>query len=173
MIQLVLTILAIVLFSAMLAATMNYAPWWYKTANEANEQFTVAFKTMESAYDLAVRANEGIAPQVTSDPDGGFTALYQPLIKFTPSLPRGFSIKYGINASEGSTWSGLNWFCVSADSTNEGVWRGLMRTKGIYSPDQLFVNTACGATSNMDLSSTTPQGPVAVTLYVAYIPGLN
>lgn len=173
MIQLVLTILAIALFAAMLGATMNYAPWWYKAANEANEQFTKSFRVLESAYDLTVRANEGQAPPVTAASDGGFSEGFLPVLRFSPALPPRFTITYGKNESEGSNLSGLNWFCVHTPNINEGAWRGLMRTKALYSQDQMFVNTSCGASTNMSMPASGPEGPVAVTLYVAYTPGLS
>lgn len=176
MFQLILTIISIALTVAMLTASINYIPWWHKTANDTEETMRRSLRQVEQAYDVATRAANGEAPAVQGSADGGFSANFQPVLKLLPAAPPGFTWRYGKNSATEGTWAGLNWFCLEytadEDGASQGSWKGAQRVQALYSADQLTLSGSCGSTSQGPAPSDFPA-PLAVTLYVAYVPGLT
>ncbi len=171
MLQLILTIAAIALTAAFLAASVNYIPWWYKTASDTEDVLRKSLPLVEQAYDVATRANNGTAPAVHDElADGGFEAAFRPVLKLTPVAPPGFRWKYGFNEA-----NGLNWVCLEDIDTsggNEGTWRGVNRARAVYSDQQFVISTSCGSVTNVALPSSYPA-PIAITMYLAYTPGIS
>lgn len=156
----------------MLTATVSYIPWWYKTAEESAATAAKGLSIVEQGYDVAARLNDGVPLEPTAAPDGGFSSLYTPVLKILPAPPLGFTWSYGKNTAGVAPWNGLHWFCLKTSDVNEGSWRGLRRLRAVYSPEQLVMATSCGATSNISLQGEAPS-ELALTLYVAYVPGVS
>lgn len=171
MLQLILTIVAIALTAAFLAASVNYIPWWYKSAADTEEVIRKSLPLLEQAYDVATRADNGTVPAVRDDlADGGFQSIFQPILKLTPAAPGNFRWKYGLNEA-----NGLNWVClenVESGGASEGAWRGVSRARSVYSEQQFVVSDSCGAVTNVALPTSYPTS-LAVTFYLAYTPGVT
>jgi hypothetical protein len=166
--QLIITVFAILLTSALVLAGITYAPWWYKTADNAEIVTVSSLRILEQAYDVSTRANNGLLPPVLSgENDGGFRTNFLPVLKLLPPAVHSFQWKYGAA-------NGLNYFCMEStgSSVNEGAVRGLYRAKAVFSDEQVILNTSCGATSSMAaISGPTPS--LALTMYVAFVPGIS
>lgn len=175
MFQLIITIAAIALTSALLVASINYIPWWYKSAADTEEVTRKSLLLVEQAYDVVTRAANGVPPAVGAGADGGFAANFQPVLKLMPAAPAGFSWRYGqATVGEGS-WANLHYFCLEftgdEEGAGEGAWRGMQRVSALYSPQQLVLGNSCGDTAAYIPSSY--PAPLAVTLFVAYTPGIS
>lgn len=168
MAQLILTIIAIALFGLLSLATINFTPWWYKTAAVAEEVTKSSFRTLEQSYDLSVRLNDGAIPQVNATAaDGGLAQNFIPVIKHIPPAVPGFTWKYGQS-------NGSNYFCMEGEglAVNEGAFRGINRAKALFPETQMFISDTCGAASNNTALSGSSSS-VAVTLFVEFVPGLS
>lgn len=175
MVQLIISLLAIMLTAATVLAGINYVPWWAKTATITEEQVLRSMSLLEQGYDLVVRSADGAAPAVSGSADGGLMASFGSVLKFQPAAPVGFDWVYGKNTVTGSRYEGLNYFCLKPKGTagpGEGIGRGLMRAKAVYSADQVVVNSTCGASSSAVSEDGFPNA-VALTLYVVYTPGVS
>lgn len=175
MFQLIITIAAIALTSALLAVSINYIPGWYKSAADTEAVARKSLLLVEQAYDVATRAANGAPPSTTGAADGGFTSNFQPVLKLLPAAPPGFEWRYGQATGASAPWSGLHYFCLeftkNAEGAGEGAWRGMQRVAALYSNQQLVLSSVCGGTE----ASATPTAypaPLAVTLFVAYTPGI-
>jgi hypothetical protein len=178
MIQLVIVIITIALTAALALASINYLPWWHKSAGDAEQVVRSSLVQLEQAYDATVRAANGTAPAVTGDADGGLMAQFGAVLKFQPAAPAGFTWTYGQHANDGTRYAGLNYFCLrpvvqAADQgAGEGVYKGLQRARSIYSPDQVVISAACDATADSGLPTAYPT-PVYVTMFVRYTSGVT
>ena len=176
MYQLIYVLLAISLTSVLVIASLNYLPGWQKEAGITEKQVATSLTILEQAYDVATRAQSGTPPAVTTAADGGFVSGILPVTRFTPYAPFGYQWLYGVRAADGTQWSGLNYFCLAPISgsagASEGVARGLSRLKPLFSPDQLFISTACGASQNGEAVSG-PAPTMRLTFFVAYTPGIT
>ncbi len=172
MFQLILTIAAIALTSALLLASINYIPWWYKSASDTEEGVRKGLVLVEQAYDVATRTANGVPPST----EGGFSGAVLPVLKLLPVAPAGFEWRYGRAQGAPAPWTNLDYFCLeyTADDgmAGEGVWRGVQRVRGLYSAQQLVIADQCGATVSSASPSSYPQ-KLAVTLYVVYTPGIS
>lgn len=176
MVQLIIVVLAIALLGLLLTATVNYIPWWYKTAADIEEVIRKSLSIVEQGYDVATRATDGTPPAVTTAADGGFAAGFTPVLKVLPAAPPGFTWVYGQRTTNDvPNLTGLNWFCLRHTATgggNEGAWRGSLRAAAVFSNSQYFINSECGAASSLSAPTSYPA-PLAITFYVAYVPGIN
>lgn len=176
MLQLIITIIAIALTSALLAASVNYIPWWYKQSTDVDAVLRAGLPVAEQAYDVVTRANNGVPPAVTADADGGWSANFQPVLKLLPPAPTGFVWKYGKNQAGVAPWNGLNYFCLDYTredlGAGEGVWRGVRKAQSVFSQNQMIVSDQCGDTTNSAPPTSYPK-KVAITFYVAYTPGIS
>lgn len=175
MFQLILVVVAIALMSALVVATVQYAPWWTRSALETEKLVYQSMQRLEDAYDLAVRAADGTAPApISANTDGGLSAHFLPYLKFTPAAPGGFVWKYGRHPEGAGRYSNMDYFCltpVDQALMQEGVLRGVRKVRSLYSVDQTFLADECGATSNAD--NVSAPADLKLTLYVAYTPGVN
>ncbi|VTU41908.1 MULTISPECIES: hypothetical protein [unclassified Variovorax] len=175
MFQLILTVMAIALTSALVMVSINYLPAWRGAARDVEQQVRTALPQLEEAYDAATRAAGGVPPAVLAASDGGFSAQFLPLLRFAPAAPAGYVWTYGQHGDDGSRYANLNYFCLAPTRAGlQGVGRGLYRGVSAFSRDQAFVNTSCGATVTQAAPSNWNAAPArAVTFYVAYTPGVN
>ena len=173
MFQLILVVLAIALTSAILLASVKYLPWWTKSAALVDESVRTSLIRLEQAYDIATRGANGVPPAVEATPDGGFDAIFRPIMQLLPGSPGETSWVYGLNETAG-LYSGKNYFCLKTTGTggDEALWRGINRARATFSAEQAFLNADCGAGASVPLPSSYPT-PLALTFYVAYVPGIN
>jgi hypothetical protein len=167
MVQLLITVFSIILTALLIMVGITYAPWWYRTADATEELTKSSLHVMEQAYDVAARLNNGVVPLVTAEADGGFVSNFQPILKILPAAVPQFQWKYG-------EAYGLNYFCMESvgPTVNEGVVRGILRAKGVFSDSQVFVNTICGAQTN-EFPDPRETGRLALTMFVAFVPGIS
>lgn len=168
MVHLLITVFTIVLTALLVVASINYYPWWYKTADAAEDVTKSSLRILEQAYDVATRANNGAPPEVLDSAiDGGFSTGFLPVLKLLPAAVPQFTWKYGSS-------SGMNYFCMQSTGpdVNEGAIRGIMRAKGLFSDSQVYVNSECGVHSSFVGIPRTLQ-KLSVTMYVAYVPGIS
>jgi hypothetical protein len=175
MFSLILIIVSIALVSALVLATVQFVPWWVRSAADTERVLLASMPRLENAYDVAVRAADGVSPVPDAEaPDGGLATHFLPHLRFTPAAPGGFSWVYGRHPVDASRYSGMSYFCLRPSTgvaMQEGVLRGAQRVRVLYSPDQVFLAPACGATAN----ASAPQAPatLALTMFVAYTPGVT
>lgn len=174
MFQLISSVMAIALMSALVLVSINYLPAWQARARDTEQQMRRVLPQLEQAYDALTRSADGIAPATMADSDGGFTAQFMSTLQFVPAAPAGYKWTYGQRAADSSRYANMNYFCLAPTKpTAESTGRGLYLAAGAYSRDQIVISTACGA----DAWSAQPKewGTVktAVTFYVAYTPGIS
>lgn len=176
--SLILTILSIALLSAVAVASVNYLPWWQKSANDTAEIVRKSMASLERSYELTLRAANGIAPPVTgSSADGGLMAGFGSVLRFAPAAPAGYRWKYGQRTTpDGSLYEGLHYFCLEPSSESagleKGIYQGVVRAVAVYSPEQAILAEECGATSRMEAPSEFPS-QAKVTLFVTYTPEMS
>lgn len=165
--QLILTVISIALVGLLGLASLNYLPWWGATAALTEDVAKSSFRRVEQAYDVYTRLHDGVAPAVLAQVDGGFSEHFTPILTHLPAALPGFTWSYG-------QAGGQDYFCMqgSGSSLNPGVLKGLARVKAVFSPTQLFVDSSCGATAD-GTGALTGSGPVAVTLFVKFVPGVS
>lgn len=177
MIHLILTVVAIALTSMLALATINYLPWWQKSAADTDTMVRTSLLRIEQSYDVATRAANGTAP-VMSGADGGFAATFVPILQFTPALPAGYEWSYGKQAADGTRYAGLNYFCLRQTAANtsgasEGVYRGFERVRATFSADQVFLTDDCAtATANLTRPAAFPA-LAQLKMFVSYTPGIT
>lgn len=171
MIQLVIVIITIALTAALALASINYLPWWHRTANDAEQATRTSMAQLEQAYDTTVRTANGVAPAPTGDPDGGLMSQFGAALRFTPVAPPGYTWTYGHYSGSDSRYTNLDYFCLTPTNTGagEGVYRGLERARTIYSRDQAILGAQCGDTVDMAQPTSYPA-PVKLTMFVLYTP---
>lgn len=176
MTQLILTIVSIALTAAFLLASVNYIPWWTKTASDTEYVIKESLPKMERAYNVATVLGGGTAPAPTNEPDGGFKSLFEPIVKLLPAAPAGFEWRYGQYSGSEQPWAGLNYFCLlytaNGGLADEGAWKGAIRANAVFSPQQYIIGNSCGGTTAQGMPNAYPQ-PLAITFFVAYVPGVT
>lgn len=171
--QLILTVMAIALTAATVVSSLNYIPWWYKTAADTDIVLRSSLPTLEKAYKAAARNNGGLAPAVTGDADGGFVANFQPILQLLPAAPRGYAWSYNQHPADSSQWDSLHYFCLSkAEPASIGDWRGFSRTQPLYSTAQFVMGSSCGQTTPSAEPASLPSS-LALTFFVTFVPGVD
>ncbi len=176
MFQLVITVVAIALTAAVAVASINYLPFWFKTAASTELLMLDTAETLVRAY-IAQARTTGQGPAVDANSaDGGLQASFGDVLKFTPGAPVGFIWTYGQHPTDSSRWSGMHYFCLTpvegSQGASEGVWRGIGRVQARFSTDQLVLGESCGDTSAAANPSSYPAMR-SVTLFVTYVPGVH
>lgn len=175
MFQLIIVVLAIALTAALVMVTVKYLPWWTLNANRVEDATRTSLLRLDQAYDVAARAANGVPPSVTADPDGGFVLNFRPVMRLLPAAPQNTVWVYGQHPVDATPYSGMHYFCLKTTTGgggDEALWRGVNRARGTFSSDQAYLNSACGAISSVSLPTTFPA-PLALTFFVAYVPGID
>jgi len=176
MIQLIITVVSIALTAALLLASINYIPWWHGIASDTEFIIKESLPKLERAYNVATILGNGTPPAPTTEADGGFQSLFEPIVKLLPAAPPGFEWSYGRYTGTEQPWAGLDYFCLtytaSGGRAEQGAWTGALRASTIFSPQQYILGSACGKTVSQSLPSSYPQ-PLAITFFVAYVPGVS
>ena len=174
MFQFLIALFASALTGLLLAASINYIPWWFKIATDVETTTRSSLTRLEQAYDVATRAGNGVSPAVTAEPDGGFRSNFLPVLQLMPAAPAATAWQYGQHAQDGGPFAGLHYFCLAGTSAgvDEGTWRGVNRARAGFSDEQVFVGASCGATASDALPSGFPA-PLALTMFVAFTPGIS
>lgn len=173
MFQLLPIIWGITLLSATVLATINYAPWWWKSAADIEQSVRATMTQLDGAYSAVIRQANGVAPAPDgAKADGGLMDNFGSLIRLPPFAPAGFTWVYGTHPEDGSMHSGLNYFCLrSTMPLNEASHRGIYRAKALYGSSQAVFNDGCGATVDKTRAPKPPASG-AMTFYVVYTPGV-
>jgi hypothetical protein len=171
--SLVLTIVSIGLLAAMLAATVNYLPYWSKDAAITESLVSSGFVELERAFELQASLNGDIpAPVVTSADDGGLANNFISLLGFVPQPPVGYRWVYGQHVSDATRYSDMYYFCLmptQSGVTPKGRELGISRFKAQAGIDQYVLSDHCGA--SVDLG-TPGNISLHATYYVLYTPGM-
>lgn len=167
--QLIITVMAIALSSILVMVGVNYIPWGFKERDQMTEVIQTSLPKLENAYDIVTAANSGTPPASQATADGGFANNFLPTLKFTPATLPGYSLRYGTYAGTNTRYTGLNYFCMTTSRiTTEIAYKALLKAKNQFSPDQYFVSTSCGDTSNA--SGYHNNTSYQLTFFVAYVP---
>lgn len=173
MFSLILVAITIAILSALAVVAINYTPWWIGRAQIAHEVAADGFATLERAYELASAAAmpADTPPGVTGNLDGGVQARLKPYAGFVPKAPPGMSWKYGHQAVAGA-FEGLDYVCLHGDATDFAEYKGAMRLADTWGSSQAVLAGQCGAVTPTGAPSSFP-GPVALTYYMQYVPGVR
>lgn len=166
--QLIITVVALLLTALVILGSVNYLPWWYKTAENAEEITRTSLHVLEDAYSVATRASNGVSPSVdAAAEDGGFSSRFLPILHILPAALPQFVWRYG-------QANGLNYFCMESTGAyvNEGAIRGLLRGKAVFSESQVTLNTTCGSTTSLSPTPLTSTH-LALTMFVTFVPGVS
>lgn len=167
MVQLIITLFAIALTAAVVAATIKYIPWWYKTAADTEIVVRDSARALDAAFSLKVIDDNGVVPTPIMAEDGGLSAYFSDYYQFTPAAPANFIWVYGKRIGDDAPYFCLK--AVNASVSSEGVARGMRRAMAVFSEEQVFLNTTCGASSNMPLPNSS-EYPVDIALTVLVRP---
>ena len=171
MYHLIITVMAIALVGALTMVSVSYTPSNFKHRDAYSELLEAALPKLEKAYDVATQANGGVAPTVGAGADGGFATTFLPYLKFTPALPPGMSLSYGLYNGANTRYTGLNYFCIQVNNANSTHPAAAYKSQHRFSADQYFVSSTCGQASNV--ASLTADQPVKITFFVAYVPAVT
>lgn len=173
--SLILTVISIVLLSAVVVISINYLPGWTREQAEVTPVVREGARELERAFQLYAKAHsDAPAAVIGGDVDGGLAANFQSFLGFVPSAIPGYRWVYG-NAGAGAPagYENTYYFCLAPASVgqlaSEGKVRGAQRALQYLSDEQAFVSTACGATGNTSYSGY--PAAMAFTYFVRYVPG--
>jgi hypothetical protein len=172
--SLILTVISIVLLSAVVVISINYLPAWTKEQADVVPVVRDGARELERAFQLYAKAHGDVpAAVIGGDYDGGASANFAPFLGFMPAAMPGYRWVYG-NAGSGASGAYQNayYFCLTPQSgglASEGKVRGAQRAQQYLSEEQAFVAPGCGATSNYGYSSYPAN--MSVTYFVKYVPG--
>lgn len=175
MFHLILLVIGIALTSLLVLVTVNYLPWWNKSADLFEQQTRTALVRLEQAYDVATRAANGTPPAIRPlESDMGFESIFQPVMKLLPGTPANTTWLYGQRPADGTPYANMHYFCLLADEAgaDQALWKGVWRAASTFSAQQVFLSDTCGAIASVSVPSSYPA-PLALTLYVAYVPGID
>lgn len=174
MLQLILTVMAISLTGAILAATLSYAPGWTYDYHQAKEVVAKGFCRLERTTldEIAARGfpmaavAQGEIFNGTPYPytDGGLAGYLSARYRFIPKSPENAAWRYGRAVLNGDPTS---FICLDATVTglSEGTFRATALMRKTLPAGQMTISTSCGDTLDMATPSAFPV-PTAVTLFV-------
>lgn len=172
--SLILTIISIVLLSAVVGISINYLPGWTREQAEVAPVVRDGARTLERAFQLYAKAHsDAPAVVVGGDLDGGLAANFTPFLGFAPAALPGYRWVYG-NAGGGATagYQNTYYFCMAPSSgvlASEGKVRGAQRALQHLGDEQAFVAPGCAAVGNATYASF--PADMAFTYFVRYVPG--
>lgn len=173
MVNLILTLISIALVAALVTVTVNYLPWHTRPAADIASSVRDSLMKIDSAYQALVSANDGAAPSPSGNPEESFQQHFvQDLLRFTPAAPAGYTWSYHqfVDAvTPGSVYDGLHYVCLyppPSRQTDKALEQGLSRAKATFSPEQVTLSDACGATSSQ---ATFTDAPV-LTMFLVPAP---
>lgn len=177
MYQLIITLISILLVSALLLTTVSYLPWWKKPVEEISESVKKSMANLENSFFVVSRSNDGNVPaQVGTASDGGLQQNFGAILKFTPYAPGGYSWVYNVYPTDGSIYSGLGYFCLKPNNPSEpmniAVYKAMAQVKAQYPKEQvLIVNSiTCNESTYTGIASQ-PSSAGSVVFFMNYIPG--
>ena len=173
--SLILTVISVLLLSAMVLISINYLPGWTKEAGDVTPAVRQSSLELERAFQLYAKAHADTPASIVSgDADGGLAANFAPFLGFTPAAIPGYQWVYG-ETSPGAPAGYPNtfYFCLAPQSggqlASQGKFRGAIRAQAYLSDEQAFVSPTCGSPSNT--SYGTSPSAMAFTYFVRYVPG--
>lgn len=176
MTSLILTIISIVLLSAISVVTINYLPSWSRDKADTTAVVRESVERLERAYHLHALAHGDVAAAVMpGEFDGGLAANFTPsYLPFVPTAVRGYRWVYGTtDASAPAPYQNTAYFCMvpttNGATTGEGKVRGALGALQYLSDQQAFVAPGCGATVTAAYSSF--PAAMSFTYFVKHVPG--
>ena len=152
--SLILTIISIALLASLVAASVNYVPWYIKPAERVAEATEQGLTRVQEAYRLLSAMNGGVGPEAQGEGAAAFqVALVAPVLKVNPPAPIGYSWSYHQHPVEAnSRYSGLHYVCLSAPGvqTDTALEMGMRRAISIYSQEQAVLSDNCGDKTSKD-----------------------
>jgi hypothetical protein len=170
--SLILVVLTIAFLSTLALVSINYTPWWIQEAQTAQQLAVDGFVRLERAYDLAAQSSTppDTPPAPVAESDGGLATHFRAHLGFIPKAPVAMQWAYGRQEAAGY-YQGLDYFCLHGDAVRLAEYRGTSRVAALFGSGQTIVNSFCGAQASAPEPIEYPA-PVAVTVYVQYVPGV-
>lgn len=175
MLQLILTVMAISLTGAILAATLSYAPGWTYDYQQAKDVVAKGFCRLErTALDeIAARGGFPMAAVAQGETfngtpypytDGGLAGYLSARYRFLPKSAENAVWQYGRTVLNGEPTA---FVCLDATATrlSEGAYRATAILRKTLPAGQMTISNACGSTTDMATPSAFPAA-TAVTLFV-------
>jgi hypothetical protein len=175
MTSLILTVISIVLLSAVVVVSINYLPAWPKEQAEVAPIIRDGLRKLDRAYTLYAQAHaDAPAGVVGGDPDGGVSGNFTPFLGFVPAAPVGYRWHYGQTDSGAPPgYQNTHYFCLAPQAAgaqaSKGKVMGALKAQQSFSDEQMFVSPNCGVAANAAYVDF--PAPMAVTLFVKYIRG--
>lgn len=172
--QLIIVLMSIALTAVMITVTAVYTPA-SKTTTEINYALVKeGVRTMERAYQLYTKANNGATPAVVAQSgDGGLSSSFSDFLPFIPKAPSGYQWAYGYNAT-----ASLNYFCLyseNKEAARAATLTAFTRAQKVFSDAQYVLHKGgasnCGSTAQLDVSKN-PED-IAITYFVRNVEGFS
>lgn len=175
MLQLILTVMAVSLTGALIAATLSYMPGWIYDYNIAKEVAPKGFCRLERTTldEIAARGGFPMAPVAQNEAfsgapypyaDGGLAGYMGARYRYLPKGVDGAQWLYGRTSVAGVPTA---YVCLDARTAglSEGSWRALAALRNQLPAGQLTIGANCGDVAD----ASTPAGfpaAAAVTLFI-------
>lgn len=169
MLNLIITVMAIVLQSVSLYCLMTYAPNWAKSAPDQTRVMAAALSSFEHAFYRYGAANGGAMPAPTDSLDGGLSQFQTPgrYLAFLPKAPSGFMWKYG--------QMGNPYVCLQAVSPAQpmdaALFHGTKRLRKLLPDGQLIISDgarSCGSSADITSSPGSLPRTLSITFFMRY-----
>lgn len=175
MLQLILTVMAVSLTGALIAATLSYMPGWLIDYNSAKSLAPKGFCRLERAAldEIEARGGFPMAPVGQGElldgnaypyADGGLQGYLGARYRFLPKGVEGAQWVYGRTLVAGTPTA---YVCLDARSAglSEGAWRALASLRNQLPAGQLTISGNCGDVVDAGTPSAFPVG-ATVTLFI-------
>lgn len=175
MLQLILTVMAVSLTGALVAATLSYMPGWLLDYNKAKEISPKGFCRLERSTLDEITARGGfpmasVAQGETLDgvsypySDGGLAGYMGARYRYLPKGIEGAQWLYGRTNVAGQPTA---YICLDGRATgfSEGAWRALVALRNQLPSGQMTIGANCGDVTDSGSPSGFPVG-AAVTLFI-------
>lgn len=167
MVNLILVILSIGLTAALIAATMNFMPFWANDVGTTRNSVAASLERLETAYQLAAAADELPAPGYY--PGASLVDSFtQARLPFVPAAPAGYTWSFTKAALPGQ----LDHFCLEpsgASGLSRGQYKGIAQLRDRTGVNQLLAGSTCGAGITPPIDQLSYPTTVVFTYRVAYV----
>ncbi len=172
--SLILTVISLVLLSAVVLISINYLPGWTREQAAVTPLVRDGALQLERAFKLYAKAHSDTPATVLGgELDGGVAANFSAFLGFTPGALPGYQWVYGqVGAGAPAGYQNAYYFCLAPQSgtlATQGKVRGAQLAQAYLSTEQAFVAPGCGSVGNASYSGYPAN--MAFTYFVKYVPG--